>query len=303
MQIRNVKYMSYFKNLLGLILVLTMFFTCTSRVNSNDDENNPIVNPIGQNEDFELATWNIEWFPKNGQNTINTITQIIRDLDVDMIGVQEIADIQSFNTLLDSLPEWRGVLSSDTYSSGSYQKTGLLYKSSFISISSVKNIFEDESYPFPRPPLMAFVEIRDINEIVYNFNIIVLHLKAFSGTENESRRKKAIEKLENFVSSEISNGADPDFIILGDWNDRLTDSDDHNVFLPFLDYPDDYQFISSSYTNGIDHILITQDSFNEYGAGSTSIPDLDIQLSNYESVVSDHLPVIATFKGFKIQIE
>ena len=66
---------------------------------------------------------------------------IIKDLDIDLIGVQEIASVRSFNELLNQLDGWQGVLSNDTYGNGNYQKTAILYKTDFISISAVKNIF------------------------------------------------------------------------------------------------------------------------------------------------------------------
>ncbi len=288
--------------LLAGLIIIAFFSSCTIRDGSDTETNEPIVTPIGNKNYFEIATWNIEWFPKNNAKTVNLVKDIIRDIDIDLIAVQEIASIKSFNTLVDSLPGWKGVLSNDQYSNGTYQKTGILYKSDFISISSVYNIFENDSYPFPRPPLSAYVEIKDINGVQYNFSVIILHLKAFSGDSNEQRRKEAILKLEDFISNEIDNGADADFIVLGDWNDRVSDAENDNVFLPFLDKPDQYSLITENFTTLIDHILITSGSLDEYGSGETEVLDLQKQLYNYSSDVSDHLPVMARFKGFTISI-
>ncbi|KAA3616951.1 MAG: hypothetical protein D8M58_04870 [Calditrichaeota bacterium] len=284
-----------------VLFITVSFYSCNDRVNSSDtDDSGPVVNPIGKKNYFEIATWNIEWFPKSNSKTINLVKDIIRDLDLDMIAVQEISDVASFNTLSDSLDGWKGILSTDQYSSNSYQKTGILYKSDFISISSVHNIFENDSYPFPRPPLSAFVEIKDINGTQYDFSIIVLHLKAFSDESSEQRRREAIIKLEDFVSQEINNGADADFIVLGDWNDRVSDTGSNNVFLPFLDKNNQYSFVTDKFTTAIDHIMITNNSQAEFGDGETEMLDLRKELSNYSSDVSDHLPVMARFKGFTI---
>jgi len=45
----------------------------------------------GAGSTLEIMTWNIENFPKNGQNTIDQIVAIMDTLDVDLIAVQEIA--------------------------------------------------------------------------------------------------------------------------------------------------------------------------------------------------------------------
>ena len=37
-------------------------------------------------------TWNIEWFPKNGQTTVDSVSTIIQALDMDLYAFQEISD-------------------------------------------------------------------------------------------------------------------------------------------------------------------------------------------------------------------
>ena len=34
---------------------------------------------FGTDSTFEVLTWNIEWFPKNGQSTADSVKQIIKD--------------------------------------------------------------------------------------------------------------------------------------------------------------------------------------------------------------------------------
>ena len=45
---------------------------------------------FGTDTTFEVMTWNIEWFPKNGATTIDYVTQIIDALDVDLLAIQEL---------------------------------------------------------------------------------------------------------------------------------------------------------------------------------------------------------------------
>ncbi len=293
------------------LISLIFLFSCNERITTGDDGGfTPVITPVGDSTSFEMATWNLAFFPQQGMATINATKDIIRGLGVDMYGVEEIADIDAFNQLVDSLDGWKGILSDDTYSDGSYQKTGLLYNARFITVSGAHSIFTNDSYAFPRPPLQAYVEVKDAEGLKYNFNAIVLHLKARGGADNEARRKAACDKLEAYIREQIANGADADFVVLGDWNDQVSDPQDTNVFNAFLSKTDQYRFltqgltessyISTTYASLIDHIMITSDSEGEYDGGVTEVRYLDNDIPNFRSVVSDHRPVISYFRGFKI---
>jgi len=300
-----------------IVLIIFIFSSCTERLNDPPDSTvydiSSQVAPVGALQSFEMATWNIEHFPKAGSNTIKDVKAIIKQLDVDLIAVEEISDSSALNGMLSDIPEWKAVLSNDRYGDGSYQKTGILYKSSFISVSNPHNIFEDDSYAFPRPPLTAFVEVRDTVGVKFDFNIIVLHLKAFSGESNEDRRRAAVEKLHDYITTEISAGSDRDFIVLGDWNDQISDTGSVNVFQSILkdssnftfltaSIPGQYSYISNSFKSLIDHILITADARNEFNGGVTEVLYLDDVLSFYPNEVSDHRPVVSIFGGFSLAL-
>lgn len=303
------------KHLISLLLSsLLLLLACVEQINDppKDDNSNDsaLVKTIGHAGTFEIMTWNIENFPQAGATTVNHVKTIIRNLDVDLIAVEEIGSISSFNTLLDSLPGWNGVLSGDTYGTW-YQKTGFLYKSDLISMSNVQNIFDGDNdwYAFPRPPLAAYVQVKDGSGTKYDFNLIVLHLKAYGDEESRLRRLAACEDLKEYMDAEIGAGADPDFIVLGDWNDSVNDSQDSNVFNVFLEDSEHYRFLTKnlngqfSYINSslIDHILITSDSNFEYGQGSTQVLYLDDEFRPYPTEVSDHRPVVAVFEGITIE--
>ncbi len=304
-------YLSNIRHLLIITALSLFIWTCNSRTTGPDIATNPpVVDPVGSNTTFDMAFWNIEWFPKNGAVTINKVKDIIRAIDVDMIGVEEIANVNAFNTLLDSLPGWKGVLSNDQYSDGSYQKTGIVYNAQLISLSNVHNIFNGDHYAFPRPPLQAYAEVKDKDGVKYNFTIIVVHLKAFGDSNSQARRKDACDKLQSYIASEINAGTDPDFIVLGDWNDDVDDPPADNVFEAFLNRGSEYVFLTAglqeaSYIGGstgniIDNIMLTKDSMTEYGNGSTHVLYIDNDISGYRDNVSDHRPVITHFKGFSI---
>lgn len=276
---------------------------------------------FGGDDSLEIAAWNIEWFPygdpdnpRSDQNrTISDVAEIMKDLDIDLYAMEEIADTLAFRQLLTELPGYDGVYSSDVYSFGQYQKTAVVYRKSLIQISDKKALFTDDSYSFPRPPLHVYVTAQRNNKTV-DFHFIVVHLKASGGSTNEARRRSACQKLENYIKTQIAAGSDPDFVVAGDWNDVLTDPPSQNVFEAFLNYPQDYTFLTwglaqnpsenSTYigwSSGsvIDHILITASMMPVYDSGTTATIKVDQYFSSYVLEVSDHRPVGAIFPAFK----
>ena len=60
---------------------------------------------FGTDETFEVMTWNIEWFPKNNQITVDYVTQIIQALDVDILAIQEVDDTDMFIFLFSGIKD------------------------------------------------------------------------------------------------------------------------------------------------------------------------------------------------------
>ena len=59
-------------------------------------------NYIGTSDSFDIITWNIEWFPKNIKS-IDYIAEAIIELDVDILGLQEITSTSKFNLLISKI--------------------------------------------------------------------------------------------------------------------------------------------------------------------------------------------------------
>ena len=185
------------------VIAILLLFACNDRITDpiikKDNPDSTLVNKVGQTNRFEIATWNIENFPAQGNTTISMLSHIILNLDIDLIAVEEIGSISAFDSLLAKLPGWQGHYSPDDYGTW-YQKTGFLYKSSFISLSNVEALYINErteygKWAFPRPPFTAFTEIKDKTGTIFDFNLIVLHMKAYSGLEEIAQRKLACQLL------------------------------------------------------------------------------------------------------------
>jgi len=301
-----------------ILLCLQIFVaSCNKRVN-NDTTQPPqdriSIPEFGTQNTFEVACWNIEFFGNspehNAELQIIDVAEIIKDLNIDLFAVEEIASVAAFKALLDSLPNYDGVVATQTSPSFPLW-TGIIYKKSIITISNEQILFTNDSYNFPRFPYSVYVRANQNNKAI-DFTLIVLHLKAEDGNpSSQQRRKVAIQKLEQYVSDELQQGGDPDYIIAGDWNDKLEDDSTQNVFNPFLLKPQQYTFLTlpfagsqteytyipGSFKSLIDHIMVTASIEADYNI-DTQIIKVDQFFSQYLAEVSDHRPVAARIPAF-----
>ncbi|KPK71262.1 hypothetical protein AMJ71_07040 [candidate division TA06 bacterium SM1_40] len=268
-----------------------------------------LVSPRGEETSLEIVTWNIEWFPREGEATVQAVRQLVEDLDIDLYAVQEIADTAAFRSLLYSLPGYDGFWSPDAYTWGDYQKTGLIWRADQIAVSGLTSLFVGDDYAFPRPPIQVYVTASD-GENEFDFHLVVLHLKAGGGEDNEARRRAAIETLKAYLDAQRQTAVDPDVIVAGDWNDELDDPSWDNVFNLFLADSLNYSFMTAplagdtrwaSYPSTgslIDHLLIDEEASSAYEGGFTETLRLDDEYAAYHAVVSDHRPVMSVFPIF-----
>ena len=264
---------------------------------------------FGTDTTFEVLTWNIEHFPKNGQATVNYVKQIIQNLDVDLCALQEIEDESIFNSMVSDLAGYNGYFASNSYAPLAY-----IYKSNTIVINDIYEIYTSYWSPFPRSPL-----VMDLTFLGEHFIVINNHFKCCGNgyldmgndDDEEFRRYEANRLLKEYIEYYFSNDR---VIVVGDLNDILTDVESDNVFQLFLDDSNNYKFadmaiaegsssnwsypFSSYYLSHIDHVLITNEMFNESDNAGSACETIiiDDYMSNYESNISDHRPV-----GLKIK--
>ncbi len=266
--------------------------------------NDNLVPAVGRTDSVDIATWNIENFPKQ-TFTPSVMADMITSLRLDLIAVQEIEDTTGFTELVDRLDYHDAVLSTHTYGTGDYQKIGLIYNTDILAVSDTKLIFTSEGYDFPRPPLQATVTVDDGVHPVFDFIVIAIHLKAGTDYEDRERRKAAIVLLENYVTQLIDGTSDDEVIILGDFNEVLTNSQGLDVMAPWLVAADNYLIHTQALADAdgvswlpgdmiLDHVISTPALDAEFAGTATRIPDLDSQYGSYEPNVSDHLPVVVS---------
>ena len=75
---------------------------------------------FGTDSTFEVVSWNIEWFPKNGSATIDSVSKIIESLDADLLGLQEIDDTTICRQMINNLPDYELFMDDDWFGGLAY---------------------------------------------------------------------------------------------------------------------------------------------------------------------------------------
>ena len=292
----------------GSIFLFVCFISFSSHAQSLDD----LI--FGTENTFDIVTWNIENFPKNGQNSINYVTQIVEAIDADFIAIQEVSNQSAFQQVVNNLADYNGFLESTDFDG-----LALLYKPNVLEINNIYRIYSDPVYwnAFPRAPMI--IDVTYNNQKIF---IINNHLKCCGdGTLNlsdnndeETRRYEALNLLKTYIDINLPN---QNVILLGDLNDELSDIPSNNVFQNLIDDASNYLFTDydialgsninwsyPSWPSHLDHILITNELFNEFSFLNSSIETIKVDdylsggWSEYDENVTDHRPV-----GLKLFID
>jgi endonuclease/exonuclease/phosphatase family metal-dependent hydrolase len=264
---------------------------------------------FGDENSLDIATWNIEWFPKNNQITVNYVIDIITLLDLDVLAIQELDDTDMFEQMLDSLTAYAGYYESNWFAGLAY-----IYKTETVEINDIYEIYITSEYwnAFPRSPM-----VMDFNFMGENYFIINNHFKCCGdgildyddSSDEENRRYTAINLLKEYIDNNLSNN---NVIVLGDLNDDIAEPPPNNVFQEVLDDSTHYRFADLEIAQGnssewsfpnwpshLDHILITDELFNDPNNSSVETIKIDEYLdggwNEYDQNISDHRPVAIKF--------
>ena len=266
-----------------------------SVVEEDEEENNKYANCLStlKNDELNVVTWNIEFFPKKDALTSSLVADIVKNMDADVIAVQEINSISNFNDMADGLAGWESQVIN---LSGSLD-IGYLYKTSEVSV--ISNARSVDISVSPRPPVE--ITIKHTNGLEVTF--LNIHLKCCGGESNVSRRRSASIAMKTYIDDNLPND---NVILLGDFNDDI-DINDDTPFENFINDSNNYWFADTeiaagssenwsfpSWPSHIDHILITNELFDNL----TEVKALKMEecLSNYDADITDHRPIMATFR-------
>lgn len=295
------------RKLVGLLLIVLL--SCQEDIRPGVDKNPPPTNgggPVTGNgkfancvpsltdETLDIVTWNIENFPQQNSTTITSVKEIILDLDADIIAVQEISSSSQFTSLVNGLSGWGGI------QSGGSLGIGYLYKTSEVSISTPRYPLSDAS-AFPRSPMVITATHKSGLEVT----LINLHLKCCDDGNSVDRRKSASTQLKAYIEGNLKN---ENVVMLGDYNEDITQPEGNNVLANFVSDSENYKFADMSIAQGassgwsypswpshLDHLLITKSLFDNLS--DTRVLKLNECESSYYNNVSDHRPVLISLEN------
>lgn len=270
----------------------------------------------GDSTTLEIANWNIEWFGKTGSgygpdNEVlqrKNILRTVRETKIDLWALCEISDINAFDTLTDSLPEYGSAICNYLPE----QKTGLLYSKKMFELldSRLLATANKDSFSTGRFPFLVILKPLFKTSIDTLF-VIVVHLKANYGTNTEklaayNSRIRSAEWLQMFLSSNMKNRY---CIVAGDWNDDIDESIYNALPTPYAKLRDNtagFTFLSkqltdnhiattTGYPEAIDHQYASARLSSLRLNNFTSIINLTPYITSYASTTSDHFPVYSVF--------
>ena len=295
--------------------VLIVLNSCAENLFYNADNNSNLIPNFGSDSTLSIITWNVEWFPKN-IHTINSMAEIIVELNVDIFGFQEITSTTDFIQLinkineLDTLNQWFGFRAED----GDYQELAYIINISSVNIINTPySILNEYNHYFSyRVPYVVRVSFMN-NEFI----IINNHFKCCGDGnlyidywDEEYRRQQASILLQNYINANFSND---NVIVIGDMNDRLDDAEYDNVFQNFFQDNANFKFSDINIATGsinnyswpgwnqntyeaahLDHIIISNELFDEFNNDGSNVQTicLDEYFYEYYQNISDHRPVI-----------
>lgn len=283
---------------------------------------------------IEIGTFNIRFFPCNqdsqmmrdyniimryppegGPTDTTMLFDILRDLDIEVLAVQEIVDPPLFAEMA---KRHLGDNFEFIYApSNAWQKIGILYDKTEVKLIGEPVIYWELALEKPdrhRPALGAYFKTIPDG---FDFHVIVVHLKASPrGLPERQKQWTYLEKILERLPGEEPQ--DKDIILLGDFNN--VSQEGFEEFLPTIKNIN-YTWIGandSTYTtsywmpdwqkqelerSAIDQIFISDDAGEEYIKASVKIGGICTEGRNwirgefpdYYENISDHCPVFVSF--------
>lgn len=280
------------------------------------------VPPQGAATTLDVGNWNVEWFgsPTNGPSNdalqLDNVATVLAGADLDVWGLEEIADDAAFASLLSQLSGYSGMLANDPFVTNGpayysdfgdkEQKVALVYRTDEVRLDSARVILTDRDYEFAGRPPVAFDLTVTVNGETERLVVVVMHAKAGDTAADRDRRDAAALALKDYLDARYPTEK---VLIVGDFNDDVDTSivsGQPSPYRYFVQDAADYTFPTEAlsdagsrstvrYAEMIDHQLATDEMFATYVPGSVEAFRADQYVTDYGNTTSDHYPVIARY--------
>ena len=265
-----------------LKLILIFLLIATGLVNTHSVLSQTRFNTPQSTVEFKISTLNTEWLscttegPTNEELQINNIVAVIKNLNSDLVALQEVGTSNTYTTM-DTIvnrlgSEWAGKIvpwSNDNCS----QSQGIVYKKSKVQLvnsSLINNGGSSYNWSSGRYPALYNVNFMVGNSVI-PISLINIHAKAMGDETSYSRRVGASISLKALLDGSTYNTNR--IVLLGDFNDYLIGtqcsscSPGDSPYKNFMDDTADYKGLTSglydpSYSSPvIDNIVISNELF------------------------------------------
>lgn len=266
----------------------------------------------------DVGSWNVEWLgdaeegPADEALQQANVARVLRELELDLVGLVEVVSEQAFADLLAALPGYDGLLVTDprvengaAWYRPKEQKVALLFKRRF-TVESARVVLTEASAAFAgRPPMevkLRFYEGGRLRTLV----LVVAHFKAMANWDGWTRRTEAARALKGWLDTTHPSRW---VLVVGDFNDDLDASTYWGRVSPFAPLVEDpaYRFTTDALTAAqlsttvrfsatIDHHLATDELAARFLEGSAEVLRVDGFVDGYGDTTSDHYPVLTRYR-------
>ncbi len=270
----------------------------------------------GQNTEFKITTWNVEWLscslngPTNENLQMNNVAKVIKAMNSDIVALQEIGT-SSIYTTIDTLVnrlgnEWAGSIIPWS-AENCDQNQAIVFKKSkvrFVNATLMRDAGSSYNWSSGRFPVLYNLNLVAGANII-PLSLINIHAKAMSDETSYARRKAASESLKTLLDGNSYNSKN--VVLLGDFNDYLTGTQciscttSDSPYKNFVVDAVNYKGLTGSLWNikynspAIDNIIISNELFGNYTNNVLFETNAAQTVANFTTTTSDHYPVSAVF--------
>jgi endonuclease/exonuclease/phosphatase family metal-dependent hydrolase len=257
----------------------------------------------------EVATWNLEWFnhgqrgfPENGHGGptygprsaqgLATIGYLIAQKHgLDVVGLQEIQSAEDLEALLPYLP---ATYRMHVVADDATQHCALLWDSAVVTVQIEPPVAALAVSRRQRQGLHAVVRCR-----AFTCDFLVVHL-----ANDDAQVARQVDLMQQWVRGTLGQSPrrDDDAVIGGDLNLTANEAPLQTLiadtllgwcFLGLAELPPTRAVSGKT----IDHLFITRDCYDHQRLGEAEVPREDLWFGeSYRELISDHLPVIQSFR-------
>lgn len=254
-----------------------------------------------------IGTFNIEWLgdgkddqkPRT-QDDYKAIAELIKEIEPDVLGVQEIENQEALDKVLQYLRGYQGKV----LTTGGFQNIGVIYHRD-VKISSFYE-YTPLAVEFKKTRSGLVLECKKDN---FDWKMMIVHLKSSSYFDKTKEmrensveiRVKQAEVLNNWIDSVLKNPLEKDLIIVGDFNDNPLNTNSkaliqiaNNKKISFI--TDKLFSCSNPKWKVIDNIVLSKSAKKRCKIESLRMYNpKKLFSSKISKNISDHCPIVVDF--------